>query len=303
MPPEDCRRGAVAIGNFDGVHRGHAALLAELRRLADSVAGPAVALTFDPHPLQLLRPDSFLPPLCIPEDRARWLHEAGADHVVVLHTTADLLALSAEDFFREVLQSRLEVRAVVEGVNFGFGKNREGNVELLGRVCQAAGITLSVLPPVLVEGRRISSSRVRAALMGGDVAEAAHLLGRPHRLHGVVGRGAGRGRTLNFPTANLEGLRNLAPGDGVYAVRVHVECQTWAGAANVGPNPTFGEAARKVEVHLIDFTGDLYGRPLAVDFVGRLRDTRPFGGVADLIAQLHRDVAEATRIVAGSSSS
>jgi riboflavin kinase/FMN adenylyltransferase len=287
----------VAVGNFDGVHRGHAALIAELRRQATAVGGSSVAVTFDPHPLELLRPDAFLPPLSILEDRIRWLQEAGADHVLVLHTAHDLLALSATDFFKKVLLERLEVRAVVEGVNFGFGHNREGDVKMLGRLCEAAGVCLTVVPPVELVGHRVSSSSVRAALMQGTVDEAGRLLGRPHRLHGVVGRGAGRGRTLNFPTANLEGLRNLAPGDGVYAVAVSLQDCRWAAAANVGPNPTFGESARKVEVHLIDYTGDLYGQPLAVDFISRLRDTRPFGSAAELTAQLRQDVEHARRIV------
>jgi riboflavin kinase/FMN adenylyltransferase len=297
LPPEDCRRGAVSVGNFDGVHRGHAALVAELRRRADAAGGPAVALTFDPHPLDLLRPDLAVPLLSTLEDRCRWLQEERADHVVVLHTTPTLLTLSAADFFKQVLQQRFEVRALVEGSNFGFGRGREGNVAMLAQLCQAAGVGLAVVPPVFIEGQEVSSSRVRAALLAGAVEEAALLLGRPYRLRGVVGRGAGRGRVLNFPTANLESLGSLAPGDGVYAVRVEADGRTRAGAANVGPNPTFGEHTRKVEVHVIDFTGELYGRPLAVDFVRRLRDTRPFAGVAELTAQLGRDVEQARQTI------
>jgi riboflavin kinase/FMN adenylyltransferase len=297
LPPEDCRRGAVTVGNFDGVHRGHAALVAELRRRADAAGGHAVALTFDPHPLELLRPELALPPLSTMDDRCRWLRDAGADHVVVLHTTAALLGLTAADFFKEVLQRRFEVRALVEGTNFGFGRGRGGNVGTLAELCAPAGVALTVVPPVMVEGQEVSSSRVRAALPAGAVEEVGRLLGRPYRLHGTVGRGAGRGRLLNFPTANLEQLENLAPGDGVYAVRVEAAGKTWAGAANVGPNPTFGEKARKVEVHLIDFAGDLYGAPLAVDFVRRLRDTRPFGGAAELAAQLGRDVEQARQAI------
>src|SRR4051794_23524484 len=294
-PPDTCRGGAVAIGNFDGVHRGHAALVGRLRARARAVDGPAVALTFDPHPLELLRPDQVQPALTTPDDRARLLHELGADQVLVLRTNQDLLKLSAAEFFHEVVRQGLAARALVEGVNFGFGHNRAGNVETLAGLCLEEGITLEVVPPVLVGEGEVSSSRVRALLLGGAVGEAADLLGRPYRLHGTVGVGQRRGQGLGFPTANLERCSTLVPGDGVYAVHVRPgeDGHPWPGAANVGPNPTFGEQARKVEVHLIGFRGDLYGRPLAVDFLRRLRDTRPFGSAADLVQQLRLDVEQA----------
>jgi riboflavin kinase / FMN adenylyltransferase len=295
-PPDNCRGGAVTIGNFDGVHRGHAALLAELRRQARTLGGPAIALTFDPHPLDLLRPGQAPPSLTTPEDRSRLLQEGGADHVLVLRATHELLALRATEFFAQVIQERLATRALVEGANFGFGRGREGDIETLARLCEPAGIRLTVVPPVILDGVEVSSSRVRSFLIAGAVREAAALLGHPYRLHGLVGTGQQRGQTLGFPTANLEHLGTLAPADGVYAVRVPHQGKVWPGAVNVGPNPTFGENARKVEVHLIGFQGDLYGQPLAVDFVERLRDTRPSGGVAELVEQLRRDIEQAARI-------
>lgn len=296
--PEVCRRGAVMIGNFDGVHRGHAALLAELRRQADQLRGPALALTFEPHPVELLRPGQVPPRLSTPEDRDRLLLELGADQVLVLRVTSEMLALRAEEFFAQVIQDRLAARALIEGTNFGFGRGREGNVETLARLCEQAGMRLTVVPPVMLEGGEVSSSRVRALLTSGAIRPAAELLGRPYRLHGTVVPGQKRGQKLGFPTANLEEIRTLIPGDGVYAVSAPYEGELWAGAANIGPNPTFGEHARKVEVHLVGFQGDLYGRPLAVDFVERLRDTRPFASSAELVEQLHRDISRA-REVAG----
>lgn len=295
-PPSDCRGGAVAIGNFDGVHRGHAALLAELRHQADDIHGPAVALTFDPHPFELLRPGQTPPRLTVAEDRSRLLCELGADRVLVLRATLQLLALSAEEFFAEVIQKRLEARALVEGSNFGFGRGREGDVTTLARLCAPAGIRLTVVPPVFLDGVEVSSSRVRSALTTGNVREAAALLGRPYRLLGVVGTGQRRGQKLGFPTANLERIQTLVPAEGVYAVRVPHEGRVWPGAANIGANPTFGEDARKIEIHLIGFQGDLYGQPLAVDFVERLRETRPFQSVAELIEQLRRDMEQARRL-------
>jgi riboflavin kinase/FMN adenylyltransferase len=296
MPPEECRSGAVTVGNFDGVHRGHAALLAELRRQANALRGLAVALTFEPHPAELLRPGQVPPRLSTPQDRERLLQELGADQVLVLRVTPQMLALSAAEFFEQVIQGRLAARALIEGMNFGFGRGREGNVETLARLCGSAGIRLTVVPPVVVDGGEVSSSRVRALLQAGAVREAGEMLGRPYRLHGTVGSGERRGQKLGFPTANLEQSRTLIPGNGVYAVRVPHHGEVWAGAANVGPNPTFGENARKVEVHLIGFHGDLYGQPLAVDFIERLRETRAFGSVADLVEQLRRDIDEARRL-------
>jgi riboflavin kinase/FMN adenylyltransferase len=294
-PPVSCRGGAVAVGNFDGVHQGHAALMMALRREAQAVRGPAVALTFDPRPLELLRPSQVHPPLTTHAERARLLQQLGADHVVVVHIDRELLSLRADAFFAQVIQERFAARGVVEGVNFGFGRNREGNVGRLAELCRAAGIGLVVAPPVRVDGAVVSSSRVRAALLAGDVAAATQLLGRLYRLQGTVGVGQRRGRTLGFPTANLDHIETLVPADGVYAVVAHVQGTPWPAAANIGPNPTFGETARKVEVHLIDFEGDLYDKPLAIDFVQRLRDTRPFAGVEDLKAQLQQDVEQARR--------
>jgi riboflavin kinase/FMN adenylyltransferase len=296
-PPAACRGGAVAIGNFDGVHRGHAALMTELRRQARTLGGPAIALSFDPHPLALLRPEQFQPVLTTVSDRGSLLQACGADHVLFLRTTPVLLNLSAAAFFHHVLQERLAARALVEGPNFRFGHNREGNIETLAGLCGDLGIGLTILLPVLVERRPVSSSRVRTALERGDVREAATFLNRPYRLRGTVGTGQQRGRQIGFPTANLEQIQTLVPGDGVYAVRVHRGDQTWPGAANIGPNPTFGESARKVEVHLIGFHGELVSETLLVDFLERLRDTRRFASAAELKEQLHRDVEDACRLV------
>jgi riboflavin kinase/FMN adenylyltransferase len=296
LPPACCRGGGVTVGNFDGVHRGHAALVAELRRHAASIQGPAVVLTFEPHPLLLLRPDQFEPVLTTGLQRADLLHRCGADHVILLRTTPALLNLTAKAFFQLVLRERLAVRALVEGTNFGFGRNREGDVETLGSMCRASGTHLSIVPPVLMGETPVSSSRVRRSLLAGDVPEAANLLGRNYCLEGKVGAGRQRGRTIGFPTANLEEIPTLVPGDGVYAVRVFLRESVWAGAANIGPNPTFGENTRKVEVHLIDFQGDLLGQTLRVEFVERLRDTYPFAGVRQLVEQLHLDIEQARRL-------
>jgi riboflavin kinase/FMN adenylyltransferase len=298
MPPDNCRGAAVTFGNFDGIHRGHTALLDELIGRARVLKIPAIAVTFDPHPLQLLRPEQFQPVLTTVADRADLIHSQGVDHVLILQTNPELLQLTAEEFFEQVVLSRLAARVLVEGVNFGFGRHRQGNIETLRYLCSRSGLELVVVPPfTTAEGIVVSSSRVRAALVQGDVRKAADLLGRPYRLRGQVGQGQKRGRVIGFPTANLEAIETLIPAVGVYAVRTWHRGSCWPGAANIGPNPTFGESSHKVEVHLIGFQGDLIGEPLAVDFVERLRETRPFASVDALVEQLNKDVESARKVV------
>jgi riboflavin kinase/FMN adenylyltransferase len=296
-PPNECRGGAVTVGNFDGVHSGHVSLVAALKDAGRRVGGPAVAVTFDPHPMTLLAPGRISAPLTTLADRSELLHAAGADAVVVLRTTPELLAVQAHDFLAEILGDRFGVKAVVEGYNFRFGRKRAGDVELLAAWCREQRVDLTIVPPLLQDGEPISSGRVRAALTGGHAAAAAELLGRPYRLRGTVGTGAKRGRSIGFPTANLDRAETLVPGDGVYAARAVLDGgAVWPAAVNIGPNPTFGENARKIEAHLIGFEGDLYGRPVALDFIARLRDLQKFAGPEALVNQLRQDVAEAKRL-------
>jgi riboflavin kinase / FMN adenylyltransferase len=297
--PKEYRAGALAIGNFDGAHRGHAALLRELVAEARQVGGPAVALTFDPHPRAVLRPDAPISLLTTSDDRAEYLRQLGADHVLTLRVTPELLELRAVTFFDLIVRDRLAARAMVEGANFCFGRQREGDIALLGKLCDAARIRLRVVPPVVLDGVEVSSSRIRQLLEAGDVVLAAKLLGRPYRLRGTVGMGEQRGRTLGFPTANLGQVATVVPGEGVYACRVTApDGSEYAGAANLGPNPTFAVQAMKIEVHVIDFEGDLYGQELRVEFLKRLRETRRFAGVAELVDQLKRDVEQAKTVAA-----
>jgi riboflavin kinase/FMN adenylyltransferase len=296
-PPDVCRGGVVTIGNFDGVHRGHGALLLQVILQGRAVPCPSVVLTFDPHPLELLRPQAVPPRLTTVEDRAEVLHGMGVEHVVILRTAPDMLALEPDAFFETVIVRGLQARALVEGDNFAFGRNRAGNIHRLAELCHNHGLALTTIPQQDHDAEELSSSAIRAALLAGDVTRAAHQLGRPYRLRGIVTTGAQRGRTLGFPTANLTAIPTLIPRDGVYAVRGIVAGKAWPGAANVGPNPTFGEGARKVEIHLLDFSGDLYGSSLPVEFIARLRDTRPFASVQELLAQLQQDIAQARTLV------
>lgn len=293
---EDCRGGVISIGNFDGVHRGHQALLSETLRLARKGNVPAIAVTFDPHPLEILRPEAFQPLLTTIPHRAELIQAFGVDHVVVLHTTSEFLRLSAKDFFQTVVLDGVKARGIVEGWNFHFGKGREGTTDTLKELGKGSGIGVEIVQPKLVDGKLVSSSQVREALLGGQVAVAAALMGRPYRLEGRVEKAQQRGRTLGFPTANLFHVPTLIPGDGVYAAIAHHNGQPWPAAVNIGPNPTFGEQGHKLEVYLIGFQGNLYGQMLTVDFLEKIRASRPFGNVQELVAQIKKDVETANLI-------
>ena len=290
------RGGAVSIGNFDGVHRGHAAIVGQLCSQASNIAGPAIVFTFDPHPVRLLRPEQAPPPLTWTRRKAEVLGQLGIDALVAYPTDAELLQLTAEEFFQQIIVDALDAKAVVEGPNFYFGHNRAGDVQMLARLCAAAGIDFTVVPPTIDEDELISSSRIRGLLTSGQVGPAARLLGRPYRLRGMVTHGAQRGATLGFPTANLDAIDTLIPGKGVYAGRATLGSDAYAAAINVGPNPTFGEEALKVEVHLLDFDQTIYAEPLEVDFVARLRDIRAFANPAELQEQLDQDVLAARQL-------
>jgi riboflavin kinase/FMN adenylyltransferase len=297
--PTRARGAVVTVGNFDGVHRGHQRLLARLRAKADSAGVPALAITFDPHPVALLRPDKAPVPLVWPEREIILLQEAGATEVGVFHTGPWLLDLSAREFFDQVIRVQLEARGIVEGPNFAFGHDRLGDTSILAAWCAQAGIDFEVVEPTVIDDRLVSSSLIRQCLNEGLAREATRLLGRPHRIRGQVAHGAGRGVELGFPTANLEGIDTLVPLDGVYAGLAWIDRheRPWPAACNIGPNPTFGEQARKVEAHLIDYKGDLYGQSIEIDFLERLRGTKKFAGRNELLNRIQSDVAETRRIV------
>ena len=295
--PAELRSGAVAIGNFDGVHRGHARIVERLVSHAQAVGGPAIVLTFDPHPVRILRPNAAPPPLTWTDRKAQLLTELGVDSTVVLATDEALLELTATQFFDQIVRNRLDARALVEGPNFYFGRGREGTIEVLRNMTDAAGIELEVVEPVVLDGELVSSSRVRSLIAAGDVDRARAMLTHPYRIRGMVAHGAGRGSKIGFPTANVEAIDTLLPAAGVYAGIGTRGETTWPAAINIGPNPTFGEHALKVEAHLIGCHEPLYGQPLEVDFLSRIREVQTFPGVEALKQQLKQDVAAAERVV------
>jgi riboflavin kinase/FMN adenylyltransferase len=298
--PEDCRRGSVAVGNFDGVHVGHRLLAQELVTMAKEIGGPAVVLTFDPPPSWLLHPRTRSPALTTIPNRARLLFDLGVQAVVACPTTMELLRLEAETFFDQVLLSKLGARGVVEGPNFHFGRDRRGDLVLLETLCGSHGLRFKVVSGEDREGTMVSSSRIRGLLMQGDIEHARELLGRPYQLEGKVGTGAARGRTLGFPTANLDEVKVLVPAHGVYAGTARVDGMVHVAAIHIGPNPTFVESRSKIEVHLLDFDQDLYGQTIAVDLHYRLRGVQRFASREELVRQLEDDLRSTRFRMAGS---
>ncbi len=295
--PADCYGSAAAIGNFDGVHLGHARIVERLRAMAARVGGPAVVFTFDPPPTRILRPQQSPMPLCWLDRKVELLADLGVDAVIAYPTDAAFLSQTPTDFFRRVVLQKLRAKGLVEGRNFLFGHQRSGDVGLLEQLCRQAGVLLEIVDPVRIEGAEVSSSRIRKLLAGGDLGTANRLLGRPHRIRGWVVRGAGRGAQLGFPTANLDSVDIMLPASGIYAGRAEADGSWWPAAISLGPNPTFGESALKVEVYLLDYQGWLYDRLLTVDLLSRLRDIRRFDSVQSLITAMTADVAEVRKTV------
>lgn len=282
---------AVAIGNFDGVHLGHQALLAEAKRRAAERNAPAAVLTFEPHPAKVLSPEFAPLLLTTPARKAERLAATGIDAEVVLRFDRDFAQNSPEYFVRNVLIGALGARDVVVGYDFTFGKGRAGNPEVLARLGEGA-FEVRTVQPVRENGLIVSSSKIRELLLEGRVEPARRLLGHPFVLDGQVERGRGRGRGLGYPTANVASATELIPANGVYTVLCALEGEegVWGGAANVGRKPTFGREERTVEVHLFGSFGDLYGRRIAVAFLHRLRAELRFASVEELVAQIDEDV-------------
>ena len=285
----------VTVGTFDGVHLAHRAVLDETVRRATAAGQQSVLVTFEPHPLEVVRPARAPALLSTPLERRAALAETGIGHVLVLAFDAAMAALPPERFVREMLVARTQMRELVIGYDHGLGRDRTGDVDALRAIGEAEGFSVTVVPPVEVDGVRVSSSVIRQAIAEGDLGLAARLLGRPYRVSGPVVPGERRGRVLGVPTINLEvPPRKLLPPDGVYAVRVEWRDGVAGGMLNQGPKPTFGEGRRTLEAHLFGVARDLYGEWVRIEWVARLRDVQRFGSPAELVEQLERDRSAAT---------
>ena len=295
--------GTVAtVGTFDGIHRGHRAVLSEVVRRGRAAGRASVLVTFDPHPLEVVNPTAAPRLLTLPDEKRALVAALGIERVEVIAFTTELARLGPEDFVRDVLRARFGMEELVLGYDHGFGRGRSGDVELVRRLGREDGFAVEVVAAVTDNGQPISSSLIRTAVAHGDLGSGARGLGRPYSLRGTVERGAGRGRTIGVPTINLTSPdpRKLLPPDGVYAVRVQLPGGgSVGGMMNQGARPTFDVHTRGLEIHLFDYDGDLYGATVTVEWVDRLRDTQTFPSRQALVDQIERDAVAARSILNG----
>ena len=291
--------GIVALGNFEGFHLGHQAVVGRAIAAAHAAGRPAIVATFDPHPVRLFRPDA--PPfrLTTLDQRQRLFGAAGADAMLVFHFDAELAALTAEEFVAQRLVALAQIGGVVTGEDFTFGKAKGGNVAVLAKLGRQHGFTVETVGPVSLDGRTVSSSRIRDMLVAGKPREAARLLTRPWAIEGVVTHGAKLGRTIGFPTANVDLGNFLRPAYGIYAVRGRLpDGRVLDGAANLGMRPSFEPPKELLEPYFFDFSGDLYGQCIEVELIDYLRPEAKFDTLEALTAQMDADCARAREILA-----
>ena len=294
----DLKDSVITIGNFDGVHRGHLEIFRRLRLEGERLGLPAVAVTFEPHPLAVLSHENAPALITTFEQKASLIAQAGIDCLAVIEFTPEFSLMEAEAFVRDILWAGLGMRHIIIGHDYAFGRGRRGNYETLARLGAECGFTLEDLDPVKEGATIFSSSLARRLISGGDMPAAAAVLGRYHVVSGRVVHGREIGQKLGFPTANIETPNELIPPDGVYAVMVAVGDALLQGACNIGSNPTFAGGVRTVEVFLLDFSEQLYDREIALCFVQRLREEKKFSDIGELIKAIEQDVAATRTILA-----
>ena len=296
--PPTARGTVLTVGTFDGVHRGHQRVLECIATRGGEKELSSVVVTFDPHPLEIVRKEAAPPLLTLPSEKIEVIAESGINYLAIVPFTKKLQRYDAAAFVDQILRQRFHVRHLVIGHDHGFGRGRAGDVEVLRRLGETRGFTVEVIPAVDdVDGVPISSTIIRQAIAAGELERAARLLGRPYAISGRVQGGDRRGRVLGFPTINLgaPSPRKLLPSAGVYAVRAQTHLGPLGGMMNLGTRPTFGDETVAIEVHLFDADGDFYDRAVRIDVLTRLRDTRKFDGAEALIAQLREDEKGARR--------
>lgn len=296
------RNAVVTIGNFDGVHKGHQAILHQVIEMAEAINGTSVAITFEPHPLKVLSDEGAPPLITLYEQKVELIEQTGIDVLICTPFTQSFAAVSAESFVEDILIHKIGMKAIVIGKDYKFGKERRGSVDFLKEYAKAYCLEVVVADWIPVSAQipdRISSTRVREIVMEGRVEDARHLLGRYYQIRGEVVTGRQRGGPmLGFPTANIKLIDELCPKMGVYAVTVEWKKKKYKGVANIGYAPTFDDHLFTVEVHLFDFKDDIYGETIKVNFIKRIRDEKRFSGIDELSDQISRDIESARTILA-----
>ena len=287
----------VTLGNFDGVHLGHRELFRSLVKTARQLNCPSIVYTFNPHPLKFLVPEKAPLLLNTPAEKQRLIAASHVDYLIETPFTTDFAKMSPEIFVTDILLGKLKIKALIVGYDYAFGKGRRGDTDFLQVCGEKYGFHVEVLQPVGDDGLPYSSTLIRQMIAAGDVSGVVRLLGRQYNLEGVVVHGDQRGRTLGFPTANLETEKEQLPAPGVYAVKVRHNLQEYGGVVNIGRRPTFDVEGSTIEVYLLDFTGELYGQKLRIYFVDRLRDEQKFASVEALVATIEMDVVRARQIL------
>ncbi len=296
---QELRRPVVTVGSFDGLHRAHQAILKEIIRRAQQVQGHSLVMTFDPHPRLVVDREKAPALLTAREEKLDLLGQWRIDYTLLWPFDEALAEMPAERFVEEILSTRVGVREMVIGHNHAFGRHGEGRLETLRDLGRRYHFNVTAIEPVLYENEPISSTRIRRKLAKGNVRAAAEMLGRPYELEGSVVRGEGRGRTLRYPTANLDiAGRKMIPGDGVYAVRWKRDSKLTGGLVNIGLRPTFGGDGRTLEIHFFDFEGSLYGKSVRIQFIQKIRDEIKFASGRSLTAQMRKDEQTARRLLA-----
>jgi len=288
----------LTIGNYDGVHLGHQKILSMVGKKAEEIGGTSMVMTFDPHPVKVIAPEKNVKLLTTPEEKARLIAKMGIDVLLFITFTKEFSQIAPDEFISELLVKKLNIKEVIVGANYSFGKSKKGNIDLLRKRGKEFGFHATAVQDVMLHGNIVSSSSIRSLLLKGAVQDVITYLGRAYSILGTVIKGKGRGKSiLNIPTANITSPVEIAPKEGVYAVRVGYKGSIYDGVANIGKNPTFGNADVSYEVHLFGFSGDLIGESLRIYFIERIRNERTFPDVATLEKQIREDMDIAGKIL------
>lgn len=290
---EQFKNPILTIGNYDGIHIGHRTIIRMVRERAARINGTSILMTFDPHPLQILRPDQELPSIAPRAEKIRLIEETGIDVLIIAPFTRQFGLLEPPDFIKDILVDRLKIKGLIIGYDFKFGREGRGDIPLLKEYGSEYGFSVDVVEPITIDHEKVGSNRIRILVQEGAIDMANRFLGRPYAIEGRVVTGMNRGREMGFPTINLRTEYNLVPGNGVYVTEVEFDGKKHGAITNVGYNPTFGNAERSIETFILDFQGGLYERTVKLYFLKRVRDEVKFGSVDELKERIGADVQDA----------